>query len=133
MSTVKFSNNGFALLFTCALSFWLSSQTAQADEEKNAVIRAQLAVTRQSCPSGPTQRHCIYAYRKADTERYDAEHPATSKEDEAFRACTTPRALELETQYILDMLQLGEQDWDARSEKFTTDVQENWKRCGMNP
>ncbi len=131
MSTVKFYNIGLGLIFTVVLSFCLlSSQPSRAAEDKNALVREQLAVTQQSCPAGPSQRDCIYAYRKADTESYDAANPAESKEDEDFRACTTPRALELETQYVLDMLQLGEQEWDARGERFNNDVQENWKRCG---
>jgi hypothetical protein len=91
-----------------------------------AGIRVQLADVMKACPAGPAQRQCIYDFRKAGTEAWNAAHP---EQDGEFRACTTPKALEMETQYYMDMLILPESQWTARVDRLNAEAAANWDSC----
>jgi len=98
-------------------------------EDQFAETRAQLAAVVTHCSEGATQRACISDLRTADTALYDFIHPPRDEKDRAFRACTKDKAIELETQFIVDLMQLQENQWAKRFAVMQNDVQANWISC----
>ncbi len=108
-----------------------SAAAAQPALAQDALSETRTAIGQimARCPAGDGQRACIYKLQKIDTELYDIAHPPSDAKQVAFRACTTPKALDLQTDFIVDLLKLKENQWPQRMDTLQRDAQANWTAC----